>query len=154
MRNDLYKLDTPTKLAGGALGSPFASFNWTMPTAAGSQDLPAEVAVCASFRASYAGLAEESGSTRPRARRRGRVYLGPVMTNILGVTAGETHVGASFPTVVVAAMEALRTDTATSWGVWSRADAATSPVVAEWCDDAFDTIRKRGPKATTRISAP
>jgi len=40
----------------------------------------------------------------------------------------------------------------TAWSIWSRAEAGLIPVVGGWVDNAFDTIRSRGPGPSVRES--
>jgi len=108
--------------------------------------LPTEVAVCLSFQAPrVAGEAQ--------ARRRGRVYLGPVNedANVAG------RPGASMRTSILAAavdlQQAMRDDSnALAWCVWSTADAQSVVLTEAWMDDAWDTQRSRGLETTSRIS--
>jgi hypothetical protein len=112
--------------------------------------LPPELAICVSFRAALA-----SGVNA--ARRRGRVYIGPLSDN--------AREGGGDPQVASAARIALAQDaddllTASnasadwSWGVYSRTDGILRPVVAGWVDDAFDVQRRRGLEPTTRSTYP
>lgn len=39
-----------------------------------------------------------------------------------------------------------------AWAIWSRTAAQTTAVIGGWVDNAFDTIRKRGPAPTVRES--
>lgn len=108
--------------------------------------LPSEVAVCLSFQA-----ARQSGVSQ--ARRRGRVFIGPLGP---GVQAGAATV---FPTVDTAFSLALRSaalrmvtagTAGTSWAVWSPTSGVARVVANGWVDDAFDTQRRRGIAASTR----
>lgn len=108
---------------------------------------PAEVAICASFQA-----AKSSGVNM--ARRRGRVFLGP-----LAATTGTT--GPTKPVVTTTVRTLIRDSlnnllTASNasadweWAVYSPTDQAAVAVQSGWVDDAFDTIRSRGPKPQAR----
>lgn len=110
-----------------------------------NDDLPREVALCLSFRAEYT-----SGANR--ARRRGRVYLGPFNTGALGgPDAGEDSrpLGALVTDVIVGAQHVLSNPTGL-WLVWSETDAAGRFVIAGWVDNAWDTQRRRGAAPTVR----
>lgn len=112
--------------------------------------LPEEVSVCMSFRGVLA-----SGS--PAARRRGRIYLGPLATDVLLLTdpLERSRVDPDFIGTVLDAYEA-------AWGeltgagnvheVWSAADGVGRPVVSVWMDNEFDTQRRRGTRATARTT--
>lgn len=142
------------KIQAGPLGSPIYETDWLgPPTSLTSTGVPTEVAAVLSFHGDLSGVLEESGSTRPRARRRGRVYIGPLNS------AGPT--GSTPPYLLGAGIQSVMRQAAVSmydeadaagwtWSVWSRANAELYPVVAGWTDDAPDTQRRRGPKATTR----
>lgn len=120
--------------------------------------LPSECAVALSFRGNVDGLAEEEGNIRPKARRRGRIFLGPVNTGITEEdgSTGELRVLAGWRTVMLNSYNALvnRLGGADSPNVqhvvYSPTTGAMFPVVAAHVDDAFDTIRSRGEKALSR----
>lgn len=113
--------------------------------------LPEEVAVCFSFRGVLA-------SGAPAARRRGRVYLGPLNNLVLDADSGtnRSRVAIAFATDVFEAYEA-------AWGalttagnvheVWSSANDEGYTVVQAWMDNAFDTQRRRGAAPTSRTVA-
>lgn len=109
---------------------------------------PAEVALCLSF------AADAPSGSRP-ARRRGRIFLGPMAEN-----SGVLVDGYIRPTGVVkdgcaVALEAFGLGAAVlgwQWCVWSRADNTLFPVVRGWINDEFDTQRRRGPEVTSRRS--
>lgn len=140
----------------GGMGSPLSSHTFTLNGDLSDSNLPAECAVTLSFHADLSGVAEEAGATRPKARRRGRIYLGP-LTNA-AVTNDSNHVpyvNATLMADVAAAAEQLIDDSAAAgvpWAVWSRTDNLLRPVVGGWVDDAFDTIRSRGHSPTTRVT--
>lgn len=118
---------------------------------------PEEVAMCLSYRgALVSGL--------PAARRRGRVFLGPVDFATGEPVTGRVHIKPAVLTAVAAAATALRAASNAaadwSWVVYSPTlaaaggtqEAATSEVAAGWVDNVFDTQRRRGPKATARTT--
>jgi hypothetical protein len=153
-KTDVYLLDSAGKLAGTSpLGSPSDSDTWTLGAGLGTAAMPSEVALVNSFQADYSGAAEESGSTRPRARRRGRIYLGPLQQGAASTaTNTESRPVAAFVTVIKEASEQLLGDADTQWGVWSRADAAVRLCIQGYVDNAFDTQRRRGQAPTTRTA--
>lgn len=145
------------KLAGGPHGSPVRTQAMALlgAASAGNVALPSEVAACMSFAANFGTDAEFSPGARPRARDRGRVYIGPL--NAIAIAEDATthkamlisslkdtlgHNGARL-------MNAHSTDQS-AWVVWSRKNASVKPVTSIQVDDAFDTQRRRGEKASVR----
>lgn len=143
---------------------PIATSTLTIQAVSGTAyDLPQEVALVCSFEApTVAGV--------PMARRRGRVYLGPWCT----ASAVDSTVP---PTSIITATKDFGLDIVTacplngtiaSWAVLSRKQgggwllpgqsgppnfaAAVSPVTHGWVDNAWDTQRRRGQKATARTT--
>jgi hypothetical protein len=102
--------------------------------------LPTEVAICGSYQA-----AASSGS--PQARRRGRIYIGPLPQACVTSTG---MVRTNEQLIIRRAMRALVNDTATNWAVYSRRDNAGYLVSNGWVDDAFDIQRRRGVSALVR----
>lgn len=108
--------------------------------------LPAEVALVCSFQGDVA-------SGQNQARRRGRIFLGP-----LGFTAGTANVGtknvpsSSFIARILASAEAMATASTTDvrWVVYSRVDGGATRVTNGWCDNAWDTQRRRGTLPSSR----
>lgn len=119
---------------------------FTLPTGTTS-GIPEEVAVCLSF----------AGAVPPAvtARRRGRIYLGPLSTGAADF-ASSTHMARPSDQVIAAlAFAAARMATDDTGGVdWSilstRPTQNFVKVVGGWVDNAFDTQRRRGPDATQR----
>lgn len=143
-------------IVAGPLGSPFYTEDWIGPAAPGTanSNLPLEVAAVLSFHADLTGIQEEAGATRPRARRRGRVYLGPLTTDGVTITDDAPLLGPDLRTAMGAAAVALKDAAETDWPwcVWSRADAILRPVVGGWTDNAPDTQRRRGQESTNRAT--
>lgn len=116
---------------------------------------PEECAIVASFSA-----AAVSGENR--ARRRGRIYLGPIAPSSV-LTSGRVRVPAGSITAIASGMGSLLAASIASptwtWVVYSPTYAAENadfedryaPVVRGFIDDAFDTQRRRGPAPTTRV---
>jgi hypothetical protein len=140
-------------LDGSPHGSPYLTAGWTLSSSemAGA-GLPAEVAIVSSFHAAYGSLSEEVGNTRPKNRRRGRVYIGPLTLQVLGqdATTKRVKVVQSTMTDIQKASQAMMDDSNTNWCVWSRQDQLTLSVVGGHVDDGFDTQRRRGEKAISR----
>lgn len=125
-----------------------------------AQQLPTEVAVCLSFNAAPLPGVDA-------ARRRGRVYVGPLNTNALTAGTGTvgTTVSFSMSQALCESGNRLRLEAAAAGHVWcvysrtAQAGGATidqylSTVVSVWSDDAFDTVRSRGRKAGSRLVRP
>lgn len=138
------------------MGSPDYTQDWLGPvTAATTDGLPTEVAGVLSFHADLTGVLEESGATRPRARRRGRVYIGPLVTTAVDVATPPYILNTGFlQTLRQAAIVLWDTIDAmgagNAWCVWSRADSTLRPIVGGWTDNAPDTQRRRGFESTAR----
>lgn len=134
-------------------GSPIYSEAWLGPVAAAlGAPLPNEVAGVLSFHGDLTTVVEEAGATRPRARRRGRVYIGPLIQSAI-TNATPPPLAPAF-TLAMRANATVMYDAAEAagwrWSVWSRADDELYPVVAGWTDNAPDTQRRRGQDATLR----
>lgn len=127
--------------------TPWATLAISTEPGAG-QRLPDEVAVCLSYRAVFV-----SGS--PNARRRGRVFIGPLNVNALSAANNGDLVSGTLVTLMASAAVALKTASdATadwSWVVWSTVDNAAREVLEGWIDNAFDTQRRRGRAPTSRV---
>lgn len=108
------------------------------------QSLPPEVALCISFQAS-----RQAGA--PQARRRGRIFIGPI---------SQTHnEAAGRPTLAVRAqlagaasilLEASGAASDWSWVVFSPTGGTFAVVDNGWVDNAWDTQRRRGIEASER----
>lgn len=166
-------------LSGGRIltGAPVYSsaFTANLVAAATTASLPSEVAIVGSYKSLY-GTEPESvpqapagplGDYRPRSRRRGRIFVGPLAGATVTITdTGTAKPSASLIRVLNNAMSNLKADLAagtrpgTTWGVFSQIeaidngsiDSATFPVVGGWVDDAFDTQRRRGRAPSTRTT--
>ncbi len=113
-----------------------------------TETYPAEVAVCLSFAA-----APQSG-VKPQSLK-GRIYLGP-----FNIDAGEnvpdgawSRPALNLRTEAVAMFMRIQTEVATydaQLCVYSRVLDELYPVTHAWCDDAWDTQRRRGGPPTSR----
>lgn len=136
-----------------------------------ADSLPSEVACCLSFKNTTAGGV-------PAARRRGRIFFGPLAdssnTNVIGggITRPSDVLGSRLR-LAGADMRNKAQAAGGDWVIYSRPFAgrfgyvkpngdpmpdlaaragAVYPVTECWTDDAFDTMRSRGERATGRIS--
>lgn len=128
----------------------------------GSTSLPSEVAVCLSHRGYSEGVPEENtGNQRPRSRRRGRFYFGPLdygTTIELHPTTGQCLVNPTFQTkllnefqtMVIELTNNLDVDKRVSYGVYSPTGDTFYTTVLAHVNNAFDTVRRRGIKPTYR----
>lgn len=126
---------------------PVYQVNWTLGTSGNTSSLPAEVAVCASYHGSeVAGI--------PMARRRGRIFLGPLTTGAMSAGANEiARPSGLFVNAIVNAAHdlcAAAVDLGAHWAVYSRVLGTTTPIVGGWVDNDFDTQRRRSAEATDR----
>lgn len=134
-------------LPGTEPNYPYAERTWNFTSAPSGTGLPREVAIGLSFQGSRA-------AGFPQARRRGRIYIGPILANVnvSGRPSSTTR------TAIADAAEALRTALNTDpnhyWAVWSTVDQEAVEVQNGWVDDAFDTQRRRGVEATSRTLWP
>jgi len=125
---------------------PIAIKTFDLASNPSTDGLPSEVALCLSMQG-----AKSSGF--PQARRRGRIYFGPLH-------AGTTADGRPTTAVInalAAAADALATGLLASTNsailsIWSVANAAAVHVNDGWVDNAWDTQRRRGIDRTTRTT--
>jgi hypothetical protein len=110
--------------------------------AVGTASLPREVSVCLSFRGALV-----SGVNQ--ARRRGRVYIGPLSGGRISYLAGDARPDTNFRRILRAAAVRLIDNPDVNWVVRSGTGAVTV-VTGGWVDDACDTQRRRGLRATVR----
>lgn len=136
-----YRLSDPKPRA------PLDVETWTLGPTTDSSSLPQEVAFCLSYRGS-----QESGLNM--ARRRGRIYIGPLALSANG-TAQESQPITGFMTRVRAGAVALRAGAAAvgaPWVVYSPTGGSHTEIVGGWTDNAWDTQRRRGSNASARIT--
>lgn len=131
-------------LPGTPPNYPTFESTFNLGTAPTSDTLPSEAALCLSFEG-------ERVPGEFQARKRGRVFIGPLRstTNNDGrpATATKTallNAGEAFYDAVDAITDAGE------WSVWSTVDQVAYPIVRCWVDDAFDTQRSRGVPVTSK----
>lgn len=143
----------------GTVGSPWHTDTFSVAAAPDHSDMPCEVALCGSMRGPQAfDQAQDEVAAHP-ARRRGRIYWGPFLAE---TTVGDPpRPSTDLVADVAEAMVGLRS----AWagvtcflGVYGRASTTPArapiftPVDEIWCDNEWDTQRRRGLKATTRVT--
>ena len=124
-------------------------FSTTFTQQGGSNPLPVEVAICASFQ----GIQEAGHS---QARRRGRVFIGPLREATVSTgTDGYPRISNVARATIATACTNLQANASAAdwpWCVWSRADDELYIVNNGWIEDEFDTQRRRGPGPLTRTT--
>lgn len=151
-----YNMDHPIQrqpLGGPHLGLNNSAANEHTP-------LPSEVALCLSFRG-----ANESG-TIP-ARRRGRVFIGPLNVNCVEADpiTGQARPSLGIQNSLLAGANRLADSMALVGMIWSvyspslravsesgSALSGTTDIEHVWIDNAFDTQRRRGQAASARVA--
>jgi len=144
----------------GFTGPPFSTRSFQNISPAPADHLPSEVAAVTSYHADLTGIPEKGpNNTRPAASRRGRFYVGP-LGGIVGQDP-ETHRPFLSSTLRQALCESaavylfgMADAAGWRWHVLSRALWAGFEVSGVFCDDAFDTQRRRGEKAVARTVRP
>jgi len=131
-------------------------------TPGGALQLPHEVALVLSFQGP-----QISGT--PQARRRGRLFIGPLDGDVAQTGTGDARPTAAALNAITAAAEALMTQVTYAgivWSVLSPTSAGPEPWTAGdlsagfvtitngWMDNAFDTMRSRGLAASSRTLFP
>lgn len=150
--------DVTDHLTGDPAGSPVRMVNAPrfIEASAPSNGLPAEVSICLSYGADMGDDVEFGlGGTRPRSRDRGRLYIGPLYTNVLQDNGnGRVSLNSATQQAILQAGAYLMQHPIVKWFVWSRAGATMKEVTRVWVDDEFDTQRRRGQKAVVRTMVP
>lgn len=129
--------DTPPR-------SPVAVYSSTMTPGTGLA-LPSEVAAVLSFQA-----APVSGQIQ--ARRRGRIYVGPLDASATQDSEG-TRPSQSVRDILCEAADRLRlkaTADGNPWIVFSPTASSFIAIEEGWVDNSFDTQRRRGEAPTSR----
>lgn len=150
--------DIGAHLSGSPHGPPIHIDFWQFGPV-GTDAHTAQLAIVADYHGDLTGVAEFAVGSRPRARHRGRHYLGPlsssgyVPANAAPWDAKLTSVAqidiplsyAHFLSSVAAGDE---------WCVWSRKDAALYPVVGGWVDRTIHIQRRRQDPAGVKLTWP
>lgn len=138
-------------LADAKPRTPRADFVYTPTPEGGTLNaLPAECSLCISFQSALI-----SGSNPQR--HRGRIYLGPLNNLSVAVNAGQAARATAEATgFLVTAFTSLMTNLLTGpWQLvqYSPTAGISSPIQKVWCDNAYDTQRRRGVASTARSTA-
>lgn len=138
-------------LADSEPRQPIFSDTFSPPVAVGVANLPSEVAVVHSYRGVLT-------SGQPPARRRNRIYLGPL--SILATQgAGGGFARPVQPLIddILTGGAVLGTDslaTGVRWTAYSPTDATSWTIVEQHVNNEFDTQRRRGVLATQKNAVP
>lgn len=135
--------DITADLAGTPHGSPVVRSTFTLGASTGDA-IPEEVSAVVSYHSDLTGVLERDGATRPAARRRGRLYIGPLAHNAYDSIGGKVLLSLVFQSALIDGATRLLADAGGLWMQWSRADAFVRPVEGGFIDNAFDTQRRRG----------
>lgn len=119
----------------------------TLSTAFSAQGLPEEVALCLSY----------NGAAPNTKRRRGRIYIGPLVTGANlgggGSALGPTRPAVDFVADLCKAAQTLaaKSTAALSWVIRSSIPSENFVGITHgYVDNAWDTQRRRGPETTAR----
>lgn len=118
----------------------------TSATPIAALNLPGEVSVAASYSAAVV-------SGQSRARRRGRIFLGPLNNGATTTTANvpaRPSTGVITSLVQASKVLAAANSDICSWMVWSRVNQSGAVIIGGHVDNAFDVQRRRGVAATAR----
>lgn len=148
---------------GSPHGSPVYSTAQTLVAPLAGTPLPEEVACCLTLRASAwssqpverpdADIPPDGAVDRPRQRRTGRLYIGPLVSAAIDASSGRPRVHSNLSFVLRKAALDLQADMNAlghNWSVWSRKEETLRNVQDVQVDNAFDTQRRRGPRSTLR----
>jgi hypothetical protein len=160
-RVEFFKL-TPEKPAPGTgLGAPLHTLDGTWATLPATIGYPSEVAICLTLDGTSTVDAEEGpGNTRPASRKRNRKYIGPLAATVGEAmpSTNELHVIPGIATQLTTAWRNLMMNAMIEkgWGcsVFSKVLWALNAINSVWCDDAFDTQRRRGQDPTAKTVNP
>ncbi|HWI05623.1 MAG TPA: hypothetical protein VNT52_17585 [Acidimicrobiales bacterium] len=162
---DVY--DISNHLDGSPHGSPIFTLPFTLAAPNGGTALPSEVAIVASLHAVDRSLQRVSvpdgppgptGDTRPRQRFTGRIYVGPLNTQATDAASGTVRVSSIASALIRQGILTLarnirsNSPVLANLGIWSRADATVRAISHVKVDNAFDTQRRRGERASSAIT--
>lgn len=155
--------DITDHLDGSPHGSPIATKPIEADAAQGGGAMASQLAVVITLRARNAlafpvevppAPPGEPNVQRPRARRSGRIFWGPINSFSLGASPdGEPRPGAALRAILLAGCEGIQDNLNAegfAWCVWSRKNEAMSVIERVEVDDSFDVMRSRKPLPTIR----
>lgn len=169
--------DVTAHLDGSPAGTPFRTDFFTLGASGGGFPMPPQFAAVVAYRRDYGSDLEHgasaslpssesaidqgapathTGVTRPRARDRGRIYVGPLTSLVQGSTGGGTW-AATFATNLVDSFNSLaNTQNPTLHNQfnlvqWSRRGASINSVRWYYLDENGGIIRRRGDTTQSRV---
>lgn len=115
--------------------------------ATGETGVPLEVAMCLSMKTNL-----------PTRRGRGRIYIGPLVSGAINLDPPNIHPNGGMLNSLRWSGANLRDSFSAEagmprWSVYSRMGNLMHAVTEVWVDNEFDTQRRRGHRATTRVTA-
>lgn len=150
--------DITNHLDGSPAGAPFRVDTGHLSHAAGaSGDLHPSLCGVLAVRRDYNSDQEHAGSTRPRARDRGRLHIGPL--NSLCMDDGTGKCDVTFANDLIAAAKGLaQTKNALSanqfnWVQWSRKNASVANITEVAVQYGLGILRSRVDEQNTRVLA-
>jgi hypothetical protein len=151
--------DITNDLAGTPHGSPFWEGSATWVHQAPGNPLPSQSAAVLTLhgRGAAEAAVEQGGppAIRPRSRKTGRIFVGPLNVNAVTNDAGVARFATNGRNVLTEAAEFLQemsNGDGMIWSIWSRANAAVYGIVSASCDDSLDVLRSRKLKPTVRTA--
>lgn len=148
-------------------GSPIKESTYAgVGAAASAGAAPGQVAVCLSYHGDLTGLHESipgapagpEGDTHPKARRRGRLFIGPLNQSAVQAGSAPARPSAGLIGSLTAAADKLEVDSSlvqgagSGWAVFSPTSGSWVLVEGGWVDNRFDTQRRRLIGATSRTT--
>jgi hypothetical protein len=153
-----YAIPDTRPLPGVGMGPPVSTTIATSWSITSSTGLPPEASVVLSFHAAYGSIPEHGpGNSRPRARYRGRVFIGELSTGVVATAtsgAKETTVSSTTLATLSTLAITLMGVSGLGWSVFSEKNWALYPVVGGWVDNSVDTTRRRKIDASIRQTWP
>jgi hypothetical protein len=150
--------DITAHLDGSPAGSPFRIDSLGFSTdSSGTADLHPALCGVLAYRRAYGSAPEVSGHTRPRARDRGRVHIGP-LTNACQAD-GTGKMGVQFKADLTVAAGTLATThnlgaaNQFAWVQWSRMNASVGNIADIATQYGLGVDRRRVDESSTRVLA-
>lgn len=147
-----------TKPRPPAHGSPIAEDGFTLPAPDTTTNLAPQVQTVITLRGRDAleQPVEGADNIRPRQRRSGRLFIGPLNASAQSAVANQiTRPSATFRDNLMRACEGLQdqlVDGDYIWCVWSRSAGSLFGIERVEVDDSFDVLRSRKAAPTVRNS--
>jgi hypothetical protein len=147
--------DVTAVLNGNPAGSPIRQDMFTLGAGSALQSLPPGCACCVGYRTDYGGTPEFAPGSRPRARLRGRFYVGPLTIGANTASGGLLQpglidsLGFSFQHMA----RTQNTGAANQFRLvqWSRKAAAVHPITNYFVDEACTYQRRRADDTANRV---